>query len=260
MGLGRILRPGRGQAGDARHRLYYAADIHGTESLWRKFLVAPRYYRADVLIMGGDVTGKVVIPVVEDGDGFIATRFGRQERARTEDELAVLERRIRDNGMYPYRTTSDEVERIAGLTVAGAGGVLRAGDAGDVRPVARCGRRAAARHRRPLLRHGGQRRPAADRGRDPQRQARPAVRRGHRRVRLLHDDLRRAFRTGHPGTPAGSWRKTSCTGGSARSPTRSPTSAGASSTCTSRRMTPSSTSPPSWTASSTRSGSAASRS
>jgi Icc-related predicted phosphoesterase len=118
MGLGRILRPGRGQAGDARHRLYYAADIHGTESLWRKFLVAPRYYRADVLIMGGDVTGKVVIPVVEDGDGFVATRFGRQERARTEDELAVLERRIRDNGMYPYRTTSDEVERIAGLTIA----------------------------------------------------------------------------------------------------------------------------------------------
>ncbi len=43
-------------------RLYYASDIHGSEVLWRKFLNAAQAYRADVLVMGGDLTGKVVIP------------------------------------------------------------------------------------------------------------------------------------------------------------------------------------------------------
>ena len=53
-------------------RLYYASDIHGTEVLWKKFLNAPRYYKAQVLVMGGDITGKIVIPLVEDGEGWSA--------------------------------------------------------------------------------------------------------------------------------------------------------------------------------------------
>ena len=117
MGLSRIIREGRAADAEKKLRIYYAADIHGTESLWRKFLVAPRYYRADVLVMGGDVTGKVIIPVVAEKDGYAATRFGRREVARTDEELAALEQRIRDNGMYPYRTTPEEIERIAALSV-----------------------------------------------------------------------------------------------------------------------------------------------
>jgi Icc-related predicted phosphoesterase len=118
MGLSRFARPRGAPAGEKKLRVYYAADIHGTESLWRKFLVTPRYYRADVLIMGGDVTGKVIIPVVAEAGGFAATRFGRREVARTDDELEALEQRIRDNGMYPYRTTPEEIGRIAALSVA----------------------------------------------------------------------------------------------------------------------------------------------
>ena len=97
-------------------RLYYASDIHGTEVLWLKFLNAPKHYKAQVLVMGGDVTGKMVIPLVEDPPGvFTGKLFGRALRAESETELAALERRIRGNGMYPYRTTTDEVARIADL-------------------------------------------------------------------------------------------------------------------------------------------------
>jgi Icc-related predicted phosphoesterase len=99
-------------------RLYYASDIHGTEVLWRKFLSAASVYETPVIVMGGDVAGKVVIPVVENGDGSVtAELFGRPERAATDEERAELEHRIRSNGMYPQAMTPEEVRRVAGLTV-----------------------------------------------------------------------------------------------------------------------------------------------
>ncbi|HEX7301151.1 MAG TPA: hypothetical protein VF257_19290 [Solirubrobacteraceae bacterium] len=101
-----------------RLRLYYASDIHGTEVLWRKFLHAPAVYGAQVIVMGGDVTGKVVIPLVEDGDGVVAELFGRPERAATPEERAELEHRIRSNGMYPHAMTPEEVQRVAALSEA----------------------------------------------------------------------------------------------------------------------------------------------
>ena len=102
--------------GGAALRLYYASDIHGTEVLWLKFLNAPKYYKARVLVMGGDVTGKMVIPLVEDPAGVFTSRlFGRAERAEDESQLDALERRIRGNGMYPYRTTAEEVADIGDL-------------------------------------------------------------------------------------------------------------------------------------------------
>jgi uncharacterized protein len=97
-------------------RLYYASDIHGTEVLWRKFLHAPAIYGARVIVMGGDVTGKAVIPLVEEGDALVAEVFGQQERAATAEDRAELENRIRSNGMYPHVMAAAEVERVAGLT------------------------------------------------------------------------------------------------------------------------------------------------
>ncbi len=111
-----IFRRKVAEGGDAL-RLYYASDIHGTEVLWKKFLNAPQYYKAKVLVMGGDITGKVVIPVVDEGDGrWTAQLFNGRQTATTEAELDALDRRIRGNGMYPYRTTHDEVNRISDLS------------------------------------------------------------------------------------------------------------------------------------------------
>jgi Icc-related predicted phosphoesterase len=99
-------------------RIYYASDIHGTEVLWRKFLHAPSVYEAPVIVMGGDVTGKVVVPLVDAGDGAVtAELFGQPERAATPEERQELEHRIRANGMYPHLMTPDEVGRVASLTV-----------------------------------------------------------------------------------------------------------------------------------------------
>ncbi len=97
-------------------RVYYASDIHGTEILWKKFLNAPRHYHADVLMMGGDVTGKIVVPVVERDRGVYTARvLGRDQKATSPAALQALEHRIRGNGMYPYHAQPEEVSRVSGL-------------------------------------------------------------------------------------------------------------------------------------------------
>ena len=51
--------------------LFFATDIHGSETCFRKFLNAGLAYKADVLIMGGDMTGKMLVPLVDLGTAFM---------------------------------------------------------------------------------------------------------------------------------------------------------------------------------------------
>ncbi len=112
----RLLRRTKAQDDGSFLRLYYASDIHGTEVLWKKFLNASKVYNAKVLVMGGDITGKMVIPIIRQADGaWAATFHGRSERLPSDEDVVKLERRIRGNGMYPYRTTAEEVADIGAL-------------------------------------------------------------------------------------------------------------------------------------------------
>ncbi len=93
-------------------RLFFATDIHGSERCFRKFINAGKFYKADVLIMGGDVTGKMLVPIVEGSGGrFAAEVFGVLRRF-DDAELPGIEKLIGDAGYYPYRTTADEVAEL----------------------------------------------------------------------------------------------------------------------------------------------------
>jgi Icc-related predicted phosphoesterase len=50
-------------------RIFYATDLHGSERTYRKFINAGKFYEANVLIMGGDVLGKLAIPIIREGNG-----------------------------------------------------------------------------------------------------------------------------------------------------------------------------------------------
>jgi Icc-related predicted phosphoesterase len=74
-----------------------------------KFVNAAKFYKADVLILGGDITGKMIVPIVKQSDGsYICTFLGIERRVRGEQELLDLEKTIRFTGHYPYRTTPEE--------------------------------------------------------------------------------------------------------------------------------------------------------
>ena len=90
-------------------RIFFATDIHGSDVCWRKFLNAGAFHKADVLIMGGDMTGKAMVPIVESNGGWEVTLQEQRHTLATDDELRAMEKRIRDRGYYPIRLTHDEL-------------------------------------------------------------------------------------------------------------------------------------------------------
>ncbi|HEY1421077.1 MAG TPA: metallophosphoesterase [Candidatus Dormibacteraeota bacterium] len=96
-------------------RVYICSDIHASERTWRKFVNAMKanVYKADAAVIAGDLTGKALVAVVStgNGDAWTADVMGKRRVARTETELAELERSIADLGYYAVRVT--EAERAA---------------------------------------------------------------------------------------------------------------------------------------------------
>jgi len=93
--------------------LYYASDVHGSERCWRKFLGAGRFYGVRALIMGGDLTGKAIVPIESRDDGSFETTFiGETRGGRTPEELDELVEAIRFNGMYPWLAPAAEIARL----------------------------------------------------------------------------------------------------------------------------------------------------
>ena len=93
-------------------RIFFVSDIHGSDRLFLKFVNAGKVYKANILVLGGDITGKTVTPVLNEGNHWLAEYVGTKQEAHTEEQLAELERRIRDIGSYPYRTTAAEWETL----------------------------------------------------------------------------------------------------------------------------------------------------
>jgi Icc-related predicted phosphoesterase len=90
-------------------RIFFATDIHGSEICWRKFLNAGKFHKADVLVMGGDMTGKAMVPIVARDGGWRLSLQDQEHLLTTEDEVRAMEKRISDRGYYPIRLTPDEV-------------------------------------------------------------------------------------------------------------------------------------------------------
>jgi len=97
----------------ASTRLFFATDLHGSEKCYLKFVNAGKFYKANILIMGGDVTGKLLIPVIKEPNGnYYATFLESRHTARGEKELQDLLRDIRFSGYYPYITDSEQLHRM----------------------------------------------------------------------------------------------------------------------------------------------------
>ena len=93
-------------------RLFFTTDVHGSDRCFRKFLNASKVYKADCLILGGDITGKVLIPIVEMPDGrYEAPLFGRQATFG-KDRLEETRKSLQDAGQYSFVTTPVELEEI----------------------------------------------------------------------------------------------------------------------------------------------------
>ena len=116
------MPPWFGKQGDPPYRIFFATDVHGSEPTFRKFLNAAKGYGVDALVLGGDISGKMLIPIIDLGAGKYTATLQSNTVSITTDELPSFEKKLAALGFYSSvmdqrqyeRCTADsqEVERI----------------------------------------------------------------------------------------------------------------------------------------------------
>jgi Icc-related predicted phosphoesterase len=90
-------------------KIFFVTDIHGSNLCYRKYLNALKVYNVDVGILLGDLTGKVLVPLVEKaGGGWETTLMGTHREINTQAELDELKKTIEMLGYYWVHQTPDE--------------------------------------------------------------------------------------------------------------------------------------------------------
>ena len=95
-------------------RIFFATDVHGSEICWKKFINAGKFYEAGILILGGDMTGKAIIPIIAQGGGkYKVTLLDQETILGSKEEVDKMVATIQNRGYYPYITDHEEVAEIS---------------------------------------------------------------------------------------------------------------------------------------------------
>jgi uncharacterized protein len=111
-------RRGRGQAQEEGTsstrdlRLFFASDIHGSEVCLRKWVNSARALDVDILILGGDISGKAVVPLLHRNASWTYSDYGQTLTAETAAELAEVKLAIRKRGSYGVVIETREEEEM----------------------------------------------------------------------------------------------------------------------------------------------------
>jgi Icc-related predicted phosphoesterase len=96
-------------------KLFFVTDVHGSQSTFRKFVNAGKFYEVDVLVLGGDIAGKMVVPILDLGGGrYRATIQSITHELDGAEEVTEFEKRAAKLGSYTAVVTGDEYRELAG--------------------------------------------------------------------------------------------------------------------------------------------------
>jgi Icc-related predicted phosphoesterase len=97
-----------------KSRVFFITDVHGSTRCFKKFLNAAKFYKAGILVLGGDLTGKVLIPIVDQGDGTYRCRFeGNELSLKNSKEVDGVVARAVDAGLYTRIMTRKEFDEVS---------------------------------------------------------------------------------------------------------------------------------------------------
>ncbi len=102
--------------------IYFCSDIHASTVCFRKFINAAKHFtnkgrHIDILILGGDITGKMIVPIVKAGQGaYHSYLFGKQLTLSSQGEIEDLVKKTEVLGIYPRIFEPDEYETFKGST------------------------------------------------------------------------------------------------------------------------------------------------
>jgi Icc-related predicted phosphoesterase len=93
--------------------IFIATDLHGSNVCFKKFVNAGKFYGASVLILGGDVTGKMMVPIArQEDDSYLTSFAGKDLRLKAGEEAAALEQQVADMGFYPKVMSEEEFQAL----------------------------------------------------------------------------------------------------------------------------------------------------
>lgn len=98
----------------AKTRFLFSSDFHGSETVWRKFLNSSRHFDLDALIISGDMTGKFMVPIIEQPEGKYDAWVMGEYQQLTDEELPGFMHKLRLITYMPKIMDDDEFNRIAG--------------------------------------------------------------------------------------------------------------------------------------------------
>lgn len=94
--------------------IFFATDVHGSTVCFKKFINAAKFYGANVIILGGDVSGKMVVPIALQVDGTHLSSFaGKDVRLESQEEIDNFARRLGDMGFYPKTMSEEEFQGLS---------------------------------------------------------------------------------------------------------------------------------------------------
>jgi Icc-related predicted phosphoesterase len=96
----------------AKTKILFCTDVHGSDTVFRKFLNASKMYKVNAAIIGGDITGKALVLISEKSGTYEADLLGRRWVARNEEELGSVIKEFRKRGYYTHIADFDSVEEI----------------------------------------------------------------------------------------------------------------------------------------------------
>ncbi len=93
-------------------RIVFASDFHGNEQVWRKFLNSAQIFKANWLIMGGDLTGKILTPIVLQSDGTYEADFLDKTHTIQAADLENFRKLVKENCYIPYVCDQKQFEEL----------------------------------------------------------------------------------------------------------------------------------------------------
>jgi len=96
-----------------RVKIFFVTDLHGSDPTFRKYINSAKFYEVDHLIMGGDVTGKFLVPIIDAGnDHYRATLQGTPVSLQGQAELSDFIKKVGKLGSYTVITRESEYQHL----------------------------------------------------------------------------------------------------------------------------------------------------
>lgn len=93
--------------------IFYVADLHGSEPVLNKTINSAKFYGVDTIVIGGDITGKLLIPIVDIGGGRYSLELYGVPTTIDASQLEETKKKIRGTGSYWTMVSRSEYDALA---------------------------------------------------------------------------------------------------------------------------------------------------